>query len=158
LSAGKYIFKVIAANADGVWNQVGQSFTVTVLAPFYKRWWFLSLMTALFALTITGFSHYRVAQHRRAREAQHAFSQQLIASQEGERKRIAGDLHDSLYNLRPYHLDRLGLSKAIEGLAESVERGSGIDISVLVDDIDEVFSEELRIMYTGSCRKAFRTQ
>jgi signal transduction histidine kinase len=49
------------------------------------------------------------------------------------------------YNLRPYHLDRLGLSKAIEGLAESVERGSGIDISVLVDDIDEVFSEELRI-------------
>jgi ligand-binding sensor domain-containing protein len=96
LPAGKYIFKVIAANADGVWNQVGESFTVTVLAPFYKRWWFLTLMAALFAVTITGFSHYRVARHRRAREAQHAFSQQLIASQEGERKRIAGDLHDSL--------------------------------------------------------------
>jgi signal transduction histidine kinase len=33
---------------------------------------------------------------QRAFGIQHAFSQQLIASQEGERKRIAADLHDSL--------------------------------------------------------------
>jgi signal transduction histidine kinase/streptogramin lyase len=196
LPPGKYIFKVIAANADGVWNRQGQRFIVTVLAPLYKRWWFLGMIATLFTVTIISFSHYRVVQHRRAREAQHAFSQQLIASQERERKRIAADLHDSLgqrlvvinnlalfslktndgattsgtwketaaeistetvnaidemrtvsYNLRPYHLDRLGLAGAIEGLAETIARGSGIEISAIVDDVDEVFTEELRINF-----------
>jgi signal transduction histidine kinase len=196
LPPGKYVFKVIAANADGVWNHQGQEFNVTVLAPLYRRWWFLVMIATFFAVTILSFSHYRVLQHRRAGEAQHAFSQQLIASQERERKRIAADLHDSLgqrlvvinnlalfslktndgattsgawkdaaaeistealnaidemrsvsYNLRPYHLDRLGLAGAIEGLAETVARGSGIEISAIVDDVDEVFTEELRINF-----------
>ena len=39
---------------------------------------------------------YRVSQFQRAYAAQQAFSRQLIASQERERKRIAGELHDSL--------------------------------------------------------------
>jgi len=51
------------------------------------------------------------------------------------------------YNLRPYHLDRLGLAKAIEGLAEAVARASGIEILAIVDDVDEVFTEELRINF-----------
>jgi signal transduction histidine kinase len=39
---------------------------------------------------------YRVSQLQRAYAAQQSFSRQLIASQERERKRIAGELHDSL--------------------------------------------------------------
>jgi signal transduction histidine kinase/ligand-binding sensor domain-containing protein len=205
LPPGKYVFTVSAANADGMWNQEGQSFTVTVLAPFYRRWWFLASMAALFVVTIMGISHYRVVLHQREREAQHAFSQQLIASQEGERKRIAADLHDSLgqrlviinnlalfslkasdgtttsegwietaaeisteavnaiaemrsvsYNLRPYHLDRLGLAKAIESLAEGVARGSGIEISSIVDDVDEIFTEDLRINFYRIVQEGFQ--
>jgi signal transduction histidine kinase len=39
---------------------------------------------------------YRVAQLEREQAVQQAFSRQLIASQENERKRIAAELHDSL--------------------------------------------------------------
>ncbi len=39
---------------------------------------------------------YRVAQLQQAQIAQRAFSRQLIASQEAERKRIAAEMHDSL--------------------------------------------------------------
>jgi signal transduction histidine kinase len=39
---------------------------------------------------------YRVGQLQRVQMAQAAFARQLIASQEAERKRIAGELHDSL--------------------------------------------------------------
>jgi signal transduction histidine kinase len=39
---------------------------------------------------------YRMGQLQRVQMAQAAFARQLIASQEAERKRIAGELHDSL--------------------------------------------------------------
>jgi ligand-binding sensor domain-containing protein len=40
---GQYVFRVIAANSDGVWNTEGESLRVIVLPPFYRTWWFISL-------------------------------------------------------------------------------------------------------------------
>ena len=37
---GAYVFKVIAANSDGVWNTDGRSLRIIVLPPFYRTWWF----------------------------------------------------------------------------------------------------------------------
>ena len=41
---GRYTFTVIAANSDGVWNTTGSSLQVVVLPPFYRTWWFVTLM------------------------------------------------------------------------------------------------------------------
>ncbi len=49
------------------------------------------------------------------------------------------------YNLRPFQLDRLGLSTAIEGMIDTVSRSSGIQIHSEVDNIDDLFPEELQI-------------
>lgn len=96
IPAGEYTFRVIAANSDGVWNNEGASLKVIVLAPFYRRWWFLSLVTlALVGIGTAGYQ-YRVRGLERARAAQEEFSRRLIESQEHERKRIAAELHDGL--------------------------------------------------------------
>jgi signal transduction histidine kinase/streptogramin lyase len=193
LPPGKYLFHVIADNTDGVWNEAGKTLAVTVLAPFYRTSWFLALVSLLVAGLIAMAWRYRVAQLDHARAVQQAFSRQLIASQENERKRIAAELHDSLgqrlvvinnlalfslraqkktnsnadtgtieeigaeaalaiqeireisYNLRPFQLDRLGLSKAIEGVVRTVSKASGIQFSSEMDNIDDLFPEELRI-------------
>jgi signal transduction histidine kinase/ligand-binding sensor domain-containing protein len=193
LPPGKYIFHVIAGNSDGVWNLQGQSLAITVLAPFYETAWFIALLLLLGAAVTAVAWKLRVAQLDRARAAQQVFSQQLIASQESERKRIAAELHDSLgqrlvvinnlalfalrsrekntmdptaveeissetrlaiqetreisYNLRPFQLDRLGLTKAIEVMIRSVARSTAIEISSQIDDIDDRFPEELRINF-----------
>jgi ligand-binding sensor domain-containing protein len=42
---GDYTFTVIAANSDGVWNKEGKNVRITVLPPFYRTWWFLTLLT-----------------------------------------------------------------------------------------------------------------
>jgi signal transduction histidine kinase len=44
-------------------------------------------------------------------------------------------------------LDRLGLTKAIEGIVRSVSAASGIRFSSELDNIDDVFEEELRINF-----------
>ncbi|MCA1602338.1 MAG: histidine kinase [Acidobacteria bacterium] len=96
LSPGEYTFRVIAANADGVWNLTGASLRITIVPPFWRTWWFMTLVALGVVGTIVVIWKYRVGQLQRVQMAHEAFARQLIASQEAERKRIAGELHDSL--------------------------------------------------------------
>jgi ligand-binding sensor domain-containing protein/signal transduction histidine kinase len=96
LPPGSYTFRVVADNGDGVWNADGKSLQVAVLPPFYRTWWFATL-SLIAAATLVGLTwQVRVVRLQRAHAAQEAFSRQLIASQEHERKRLATELHDSL--------------------------------------------------------------
>jgi signal transduction histidine kinase/ligand-binding sensor domain-containing protein/AraC-like DNA-binding protein/DNA-binding NarL/FixJ family response regulator len=49
LSPGKYIFRVKASNADGVWNEEGISLIITILPPWYQTWWAYLFYTAIIA-------------------------------------------------------------------------------------------------------------
>ncbi|HXG66150.1 MAG TPA: two-component regulator propeller domain-containing protein, partial [Blastocatellia bacterium] len=193
LPPGEYTFKVIADNGDGVWNMEGASLSITVLPPFYRTWWFVTLAGLGVAGVVWLAFQYRVRQLKKAQAAQQAFSRQLIASQEMERKRIAAELHDSLgqrlviiknlalmflqspgengearqqieelsaeasqaigevkeisYNLRPYQLDRIGLTKAVEAVVKKAAAASPIAFSAAIDDIDGVFPKESEINF-----------
>ena len=96
ISPGAYTFRVMAANNDGVWSTRDATIPITVVPPFWRTRWFVTL--AALGLAAASFLLYRrrIGQLERARRAQEEFSRQLIESQEGERKRIAGELHDSL--------------------------------------------------------------
>lgn len=93
---GKYVFRVIARNSAGVWNRQGKSLSVVVRAPFYKTIWFATLVFAGELAFVALAWRYRVAQLEHARAVQQAFSRELVASQENERRRIAAELHDSI--------------------------------------------------------------
>jgi len=49
LPSGQYVFRVMASNADGVWNDDGISLDIIVNPPFYLTWWafFLYIIAAL---------------------------------------------------------------------------------------------------------------
>jgi signal transduction histidine kinase/ligand-binding sensor domain-containing protein len=196
LPSGEYVFHVIAGNSDGVWNEEGKTLAITVLTPFYETRWSEVLALLTLSALIAMSWRYRVSQLERAQAAQQAFSRQLIASQEAERKRIAAEMHDSLgqrlvviknlaylllrakkdapaddsdaqtiteisdeassaiaetreisYNLRPFQLDRLGLTKAIEAMIRTTGIASGIRFTSELDNIDDIFPEDLRINF-----------
>ena len=128
----------------------------------------------------------------RRRRAQETFSRQLLLSQESERKRIAGELHDSLgqnllviknrlylaqqpggddaraeqmqevtqlvsqtiqevreisHRLRPYQLDRLGLTKAVQSAAKRVAESGALKIESDVSNVDGLFPPEGEIHF-----------
>ncbi|WP_423146570.1 two-component regulator propeller domain-containing protein [Rubrolithibacter danxiaensis] len=60
LDPGKYIFKVKAANNDGVWNEKGISITIIIQPPFWLTWWFKILAAVIIAGGTAGFYFYRV--------------------------------------------------------------------------------------------------
>ena len=44
LPYGEYIFKVKAANSDGIWNEKGISLKITMLPLWWQTWWFKTLL------------------------------------------------------------------------------------------------------------------
>jgi Y_Y_Y domain/Histidine kinase len=191
LPPGSYTFRVIAANSDGVWNNEGISIAVIVRAPFWQQLWFWILCTGAVTCSAVFAIRGRVAQLKKKQAERETFSRRLIESQEGERKRLAGELHDSLgqnllivknwalmglntlaednparehlneisettslaldevreiaSNLRPYQLERLGLTNTIEHMIGQVKNASEIEFITEIDNIDELLSKESEI-------------
>lgn len=96
LPPGTYTFRVIAANSDGVWNHTGAGFNLIVRAPFWQHSWFWLLCAVTLAAITAVAMKSRLVQLERRQAEREAFARQLLESQEGERKRLARELHDGL--------------------------------------------------------------
>ncbi len=89
LPPGKYSFRVIASNSDGVWNETAAKLDFSVAPTYYQMNWFRALCAALFLALLWA------AYQLRVRHLHKQFDMTLEA-RVGERTRIARDLHDTL--------------------------------------------------------------
>lgn len=96
IQPGTWTFRVVGSNNDGVWNEQGTSIRITVTPPWWMTWWFRSLIGLFFLVSGPSVYYLRVTQLEKEKKAQLQFAEQLIESQEQERRRIAADLHDGL--------------------------------------------------------------
>ncbi len=55
LPSGSYVFRVKAANPDGLWNEKGLALELTILPPLWKTWWayLLYVIAAVLSLLLT---------------------------------------------------------------------------------------------------------
>jgi signal transduction histidine kinase/ligand-binding sensor domain-containing protein len=187
---GRYTFEVAAGDREGAWSGSPATLQIVVLPPFWRTWWFLSLLLAG-VVSLAGAAHQvRVRRLQRVHALQESFSRQLIDSQESERRRISIELHDSLgqhlaiirqrartgleagpgydgrktleeivadagqidaevkdiaYGLRPYQLDRLGLSKTIRAMVQRIGDTCGIACAADIAPIDRACPESAHI-------------
>jgi signal transduction histidine kinase/CheY-like chemotaxis protein len=58
LNPGHYVFKVKAANGNGVWNENATSIDIDIIPPIWKTWWFTTL--ALFTIAGSSIGYYRL--------------------------------------------------------------------------------------------------
>lgn len=93
---GKYRFEVEARNDGDVWSQPAAALNVIVEPAWWEQLPVRVVGLAGFLGAGVGFYQVRVRKLRRQREQSAEFSRQLIRSQEQERARIAGELHDGL--------------------------------------------------------------
>ena len=63
LDPGKYVFRVLGSNADGIWNEAGAALALTITPPWWETTWFrISSVFLMVGLVTGGF----VWQRRRA--------------------------------------------------------------------------------------------
>lgn len=89
LAPGKYRFRVIAANNDGVWNRDGATLDFEIPPTFVQSRWFFVLCVALGLLALWAIYRLRVAQIAGRIQAR-------LEERIEERERIARELHDTL--------------------------------------------------------------
>jgi signal transduction histidine kinase len=152
---------------------------------------FLILTVFVIAAVVYLLVRRRFNQLEKERLAQADFSRRLINAHETERRRVAGELHDSIgqslamiknsavfggqmissvadakehlaeisgasaqaisevreiaYNLRPFMLDRLGLTKAISSLLNKIADHSVFKINSEIENIDGIFESDAEI-------------
>ena len=86
---GTYTFRVIAANNDGVWNEVGAALPVVIAPRYYQTTWFLVLCVLLGA-TLLWIAYLLRLRHLSAQ------IRARLHERHRERERIARELHDTL--------------------------------------------------------------
>jgi anti-sigma regulatory factor (Ser/Thr protein kinase)/streptogramin lyase len=57
LPAGNYTFLIKASNSDGEWNDTPRTLKIRITPPFYKTWWFLTLI-ALATIALVAYIVY----------------------------------------------------------------------------------------------------
>jgi signal transduction histidine kinase len=94
LPPGRYRFRVIACNNDGLWNEAGATLDFVVSPAIYQTIWFQVVLLLL------GLSLLWLLLRLRIRQLT-ADIQSRMAERLGERERIARELHDTL--LQGFH-------------------------------------------------------
>ncbi len=89
LKPGRYTFRALASNNDGVWNTAGTTLSFTVPPAWYQMLWFRILAISVLGALVYAIYLIRLRQYSTSMKL--AFNERLE-----ERGRIARELHDTL--------------------------------------------------------------
>ena len=67
LPPGKYVFRVVASNDDGLWNEIGAAQTFELLPRFYETAWFKGVCVG--AVLLLGFLMFRLREQQLQRRS-----------------------------------------------------------------------------------------
>lgn len=110
LNGGDYIFRVIASNNDGKWNDKGTSIRLCITPPFWQTWWFM--VSALIVILMSIYVVYRLRTYsirkrsRRLQEMNIQLNEQInerrhaekaLRASEKKYRKIIEDSIDILY-------------------------------------------------------------
>jgi signal transduction histidine kinase/ligand-binding sensor domain-containing protein len=109
LPPGRYRFRVIASNNDGVWNEQGATLAFSIAPAWYQTRLFQAAYVVSAVLLV--WTIYRVRMRQVAKAIEARFDERLA-----ERTRIARDLHDTL--LQTIHGSKLVADNALETPSE----------------------------------------
>jgi signal transduction histidine kinase len=132
IPAGRYRFRVQGSNADGVWNERGDSVQFRLRPHFHRTGWFYALLAALVLATVALLWRLRVRSLRREYLA--AFA---------ERSRVARELHDTLLQgMSAIGLQLRGLRRRLASEAPGAAR----ELEVLEGTITSSLQETRRFL------------
>lgn len=131
IDPGEYVFRVRAANADGVWNKEGAAVRLTIVPPFWLRWWFIAGVALALAGSFGGVVRYVAIQKLKRRVQALEREQAILQEREHTRDSIARDLHDDVAST----LGSIGLY--IEALRRQL-RNAAPDVQTVMEKINNL--------------------
>lgn len=146
LDGGRYVFRVMGSNNDGVWNEDGLSVEVIVHPPFWRTNWFVGVISGIFLLGVYGFIRIRtrgLERHRRLLSEQVTRRTRQLEKQKQELERINLELEKlSLVASESDNAVILaGPGGEIEWVNEGFTRMTGLTLSELIAERGRTLAE-----------------
>ncbi|QHS54132.1 response regulator [Mucilaginibacter sp. 14171R-50] len=114
LYPGEYVFKVKAANNDGVWNTTPAQLRIIVAGPFWMTWWFKILAAITVAGLLYGYYRYRLSDIR----SKKAELERIVKQRTAEIKKQANELQDQSEELTAINEELQAQSEELRGQRE----------------------------------------
>jgi len=132
LDPGEYIFKVKAANNEGVWSEKEARMTIVIIPPYWKTWWFrlvfilliVSLVYLLFKLRLKYLQDHKALLVRKVKERTGELNvlNSRLESQFGEIKDQKEELEKHKYHLEELVSERTSELEKAKFKAEESDR------------------------------------
>ncbi|HEY5325470.1 MAG TPA: two-component regulator propeller domain-containing protein, partial [Mucilaginibacter sp.] len=148
LNPGKYMFRVKAANNDGVWNERGARIEIIVLPPFWLTWWFELLAVIFVGFVIYSIYLYRVRtinKQKQILEKQVAERTREVLTQSVELKTLNKELvnqtdelqtlNEELYEQRTYERHARSEAEQARAEAEQANKAKSIFLATMSHEI-----------------------
>jgi PAS domain S-box-containing protein len=90
LNPGKYIFRVKGCNSDGYWNEQDTSIRIIILPPWWKTWWFRSVIFLCILVVLDYFLS------RIIKRIQHLANQSIL-NEQNQLKTLINNIPDQVF-------------------------------------------------------------
>jgi PAS domain S-box-containing protein len=139
LPPGSYTFRVMAANAEGTWNEAGDALELRMRALFWQTWWFRALVALAFLALLALAYRARVRQLTgRQRELEDLVFERSVA--EARWRELFENATDAVFTT-----DLAGRVTAFNRTAEAMTGLNRAD--VLEHDVRDLLPAELRAAF-----------
>lgn len=98
LDPGEYVFRVKAANSDGLWNEEETSLILNISPPPWLSWYAYLFYAVLFITFLFVYVRVRIKMATRELETQAKIERARIEEREEVRKKSSADFHDEAGN------------------------------------------------------------
>lgn len=134
LNAGKYDFVVEASNDNVQWSKNAKTISIQIIPPWWRTWWFYTLIAIITSAIIYGIYQYRINQ---------------VLKLQGVRNRIATDLHDEIGS----SLSTISIySKVAQEQLKNNAAESGTLLKKISEDTNEMMDAMNDIVWTINSR------
>ncbi len=93
LNPGRYVFRVKAANNDGVWNEEGAGIQIIITPPWWKTWWAYAFYMIAGVAALVGFIKRREYALRKRTRALEAAVVERTAQVRSQNERLEAQAH-----------------------------------------------------------------
>ncbi|MES2152172.1 MAG: diguanylate cyclase [Pseudomonadota bacterium] len=132
LDPGNYRFEVKAANEQGLWSERPTTLTITILPPFWKRWWFRALVGLFLFALLAALYRARVRRLTRSQVHLKAMIAERTSELEDSNARLAALSNtDGLTGVT----NRRGFDEALEREWRRANR-NGYSLALAMLDVD----------------------